>query len=269
MDSRNSENNPKVVAMVQVRMSSTRLPKKALADINGHSSLWHHVNRLRMAKNIDQVVVSTTDSPDCDVIEEFCVQNNFTYYRGDEVDVLDRLYKTAVKFKGDILLRVTGDCPLVDPKLIDEGVDFFKKNNFDFVKNNEIASFPHGLDFEVFSFSSLEKAWKEFKDPELRALATFGMYHNNPDVKVGNIKNNRNLSHIRITLDYPEDLELIRIIFSKLESKNPAFGLKEIVELLSENSELNHINDNRKGISHLRDAENYISKEIVGLKKVK
>jgi len=239
-------------------MNSSRLPGKALVDIAGKPNLWHLNDRLSHSKLVDKIVVSTSSEKSCDPIYDFCNKENIDCFRGSEEDLLDRLYQTAKKYNADTVVRVTGDCPLVDPTIVDKVIEFYNTNEYDFVANNHISSYPHGLDVEVFSFKSLEKAWNQVSDKKLRALAVFCLYHNNKDNKIGNVKCDKNLSNIRITLDYNEDLKLIRAIFNKLYPKKKMFLLENIVKLLKENPDMNSINDNRKSHHRLKDCEEFL-----------
>lgn len=243
----------KVIAIIQVRMGSTRLEKKALIDINGKPCLWQIFNRLSKAKSVNQVVVATSISPDCYPIEEFCSKEGIPIYRGSEEDLVDRLYQTAVRFGGDVLIRITGDCPLVDPEIVDKTVSLFFKGDFDYFNNCIEPSFPHGLDVEVFSFKALKDAWENISDSKLRALGTFCLYHNNSKNKIGTFKNEKDFSHIRITLDYEEDLKLLREIFRNLAPENEIFCMEEIIKFLSENPELNKINEKHKAHTRYDD----------------
>ena len=147
----------KVVAIVQARMSSTRLPGKVLADVAGHPILWHVVQRLRRARLLNQIVIATSENPADDAIAQFCEQDGILCYRGSEADVLDRYYKAASLHSADVVVRITADCPLIDPAVVDKVVHRFLDEGSDDVTNNLRYTYPDGLDTEVFSFAALPK----------------------------------------------------------------------------------------------------------------
>lgn len=251
-------NNKKVLGIIQVRMNSSRLKGKALIKINGKPCLWHIHSRLKHSKYIDEIVVSTSENKENDIIESYCINNKIFIYRGSEDDLLDRLYNTAKKFEGKILARITGDCPLVDPEIVDKAISLFSEGNYDYFNNCIQPTFPHGLDVEVFSFEALKRAWKEVEDPKLRTLAAFALYHGNNQNKIGTFKNEQNLSHIRITLDYKEDLVLIKKIFKRISSNNSIFYLRDILRLLDRYPELNNINNEHKKHTRYDDMKGVI-----------
>lgn len=239
-------------------MGSSRLPNKVLMDINGKPNLWHLYHRLSHAKKVDKVIVATSDDPNCDPVESFCHEHGIGCYRGSEDDLLDRLYQAAKAYGADSVVRVTGDCPLVDPQVTDKVISCYESGDFDYVSNNQMQTFPHGLDVEIFSFKALEKAWETVKDPEMRALGPFCLYHKHSTNKIGNVTYPKKLLHIRITLDYEEDLQLIREIFGRLSKKKDVFLLDDILQLLKEHPGLNAINDKWKSHHRLKDAEKFL-----------
>ena len=164
-----------IVAIVQARMGSTRLPGKVLKPIMGKPMLWYLVKRLERTANVDKVVIATSEEKNNDVIRDFCKQYSINCFSGSEQDVLDRFYKAAEQYKADIVIRITGDCPLLDPGLIGGMLDEFissQKYEYYGVACGAGASteefnghrYPDGLDAEIFKFSVLKKAWNEAKD---------------------------------------------------------------------------------------------------------
>ena len=153
----------KIGIIVQARMASTRLPNKVMLKLAEKAVLWHVIQRCKKAE-ADEVIIATSINKENDIIEEFCVKNNFEFFRGSEEDVLDRYYQTAKKFKLDIIIRVTSDCPLIDPAIINNLIKKFKQGNFDYMSNIAQRSFPRGLDVEIFSFDTLEKAYNLAKE---------------------------------------------------------------------------------------------------------
>ena len=150
------EHQRKVVALVQARMGSTRLPGKVLADIDGEPMLARIVSRVERSSMVTDVVVVTSDTPADDVIEEFCKQKGLSVFRGSENDVLDRIYQAAKAQQAETIVRVTTDCPLIDPEVIDRVVAAYLTDDCDYASNTLICTYPDGLDTEVFSFDALE-----------------------------------------------------------------------------------------------------------------
>ena len=241
----------KIVAIVQARMSSTRLPGKILMNIEGKPVIWHIIERLKNAKNIDEIVLATTFEKADDPVEKFAKKNKISYFRGSETDVLDRFYKAAIKYKATIVVRITGDCPLTDPEVTDSIIETFMKEDYDYVSNTLEPTYPDGLDVEVFSFKALEKAWKEAKLQSEREHVTPYVWKNKKKFNVFCIKTNSDLSYLRLTLDNKEDFELISAIYSELYSKKKLFLLKDILALFKEKPELTEIN------SHIERNEGY------------
>ncbi len=247
-----------IVALIQARMGSTRLPRKVLMEINGKPVLWHIFHRLSKSKLIDKTVIATSDDKSCDPIAQFAIREGIPFYRGSEEDLLDRLYQAAKIFHAKDVIRITGDCPIVDPMAVDDLIRFYKAGKYDFAANNHVPTYPHGLDAEIFSFRILEEAWKSVTDPKMRAFATFCLYHRHPTNKVGNMTYKDDLHHLRLTLDYEEDMRLLREIFSRLQPKKDVFLLDDILKLLQEHPEISHINDMHKGHHRLKDMESYL-----------
>ncbi|MCJ7766963.1 aminotransferase class III-fold pyridoxal phosphate-dependent enzyme [Candidatus Bathyarchaeota archaeon] len=236
----------KVVAIVQARMASTRFPGKVLADIAGHPMLWHVINRIRAARTVDLIVVATSAASADDPVFNFCVQQGIACFRGHETDVLDRLYQTAKRFQADVIIRVTADCPLIDPQVIDKVARTYLRGGYDYVSNTLRYTYPDGLDLEIFSFQALEKAWREagsFAEREhvTPYIRTSGLF------SLGNVENNVDLSahNNRWTVDEPADLEFIRAIYDRMGTKRETFGMAGVMKLLETEPSLMEIN---KGI---------------------
>ena len=237
---------PHVVAITQARLGSTRLPGKALMDIEGKTMLERVVERIQLAKHVDEVVVATTDNKRDDKVAEKAGEIGAGIFRGSEGDVLDRYYQAAKKFNADIVVRVTSDCPLADHKVIDEMVLQFESESppLDYLSNNIPPSFPHGIDVEVFSFSALEKCWKEAKEPHQREHVT-PFIREHPEVfKSKNFSAPENNSGYRFTVDFPEDLEFVREVYKRIGGD--VFGYEQVLELLKEHPEISSINEQAK-----------------------
>ena len=236
----------KVAAIVQVRMGSTRLPKKVLNDIVGKPMLWHVINRVKKAKLIDEIIIATTIEDEDEIIAKWAKNNNLKCYRGSAEDVLDRYYQVAKKNKVDIIVRITSDDPLKDPEIIDKVIKFYLDNriNLDFVSNAIKPTYPEGLDVEVFSFNAFKRAWKEAKKKSEREHVTPYMRDHPDKFRLANIaKEGENLSHLRWTVDYPEDLEFTREVYKRLYKEDKVFLMGDILDLLKKHPELSKINE--------------------------
>lgn len=219
----------KIFAIIQARMDSKRFPKKVLKKIDEKTMLNYVVIQTLASKSIDEVIISTTSSSEDIPIVDFCKKNSLKYYRGSKNDVLDRYYKTAKKFRCDPVVRISSDCPLIDPNVIDKVITKFLNNPFDYVSNNiehkdgtwtnSLCKFPQGMVVEVSSFKALTKAWKMAKKPSEREHV-FPFIQFNPDIfSVSNIRNKKDLSHIRCTVDRRNDLKFIQNLVSHLDNK--------------------------------------------------
>ncbi|MBC8431759.1 MAG: aminotransferase class III-fold pyridoxal phosphate-dependent enzyme [Desulfobacterales bacterium] len=233
-----------IMAIIQARMGSTRLPGKVLADINGRPMLWHVVHRVQSAKSIDHVVVATSVNPADDPVAGYCLDNGYRYFRGSETDVLDRYYQAAKQFKAETVVRITADCPLMDPLVVDKVVKTFLKGDYDYVTNTLRYTFPDGIDVEVFSFPALKTAWQEAKSPLEREHVT-PYLRNSGRFRICNVENEVDLSnrYLRWTVDEPSDLEFIRALYSKNGSGGLALSMDAILRLLDQKPELTKINN--------------------------
>ena len=238
-------NKNKIAAIIQARMGSTRLPNKTLELIEGKSLLEHIINRLKNSKKINEIIIATSENPKDNLIERFSIENKINFFRGSEEDVLDRYYKAAKKFKVSTIVRITADDPFKDPKIIDKIINSLLENsNLDYVSNTIKPTFPEGIDTEVFTFKALEKAWKLAKEKEEREHVTPFIINNPSLFKTLNIENQEDLSNLRWTIDYPEDLEFAKKIYKKLYKENHIFEMQDIIELLKKEPNLNEINKN-------------------------
>ncbi len=228
-----------VVTIIQARMCSTRLPGKVMMDISGKPVLWHVVDRVKRAKQSGTAVIATTDEAEDQVIVDFAAKDGIPVSRGSQDDVLDRYYRAAQAFQADPIVRVTADCPLLDPDIFDEVVNFYFKDNYDFVSNTHPPTFPDGLDTEVFSFKALERAWHEAQLHSEREHVTPYLY-NHPEIfRLGNVTCSEDLSNLRCTVDEPRDLEFARAVFQRL---GMSFGMAQVLNLLREVPELENLN---------------------------
>ena len=225
----------KILGIVQARMGSKRFPGKIIKKINGLATLDILLKRLKKSKNLDEIIVATSNKTDNSPLIKFLESINQKYYQGSEEDVLDRFYKVALKQKADIIVRITGDCPLIDSKIVDKCIKLFKNKNLDYLSNIAPPSFPDGLDVEVFSFSSLKKAWeKSFLKIDREHVTPYII--NNNSFKKYNLKNPIDYSNIRITLDYEEDLTVLKKILNNF-SPRIDFDMDEIINFYHKNKE--------------------------------
>lgn len=237
----------KIGCIIQARMGSTRLPGKVMKNLEGQPVLYHVLERVKQSNSIDEIIVATTNHEHDDVIVEEAKRNKVNYYRGSEEDVLSRFFESADKYGLDHIVRITSDCPLIDPNIIDEIVTCYKENQYKLVTNAGIdeskRTFPRGMDTEVFSFESLEEAYNNTSEKYEREHVTPYFYENyNDDIYY--YKNENDLSELRLTLDTSEDYEMIKRVYRELYSGDHDFYLSEIVNLFEENPELKKINKN-------------------------
>ena len=231
----------KVVAIVQARMGSRRLPGKVLKDLEGESVLARVVNRLRRARLIDEVLVATTDRASDDAIVEECRRWTVSVSRGDQEDVLDRYFRAAQLSKADIVVRVTSDCPLIDPEVTDRTIAAFLEVQPDYASNVLTRTYPRGLDTEVMSFASLARAWQEARKPYEREHVTPFLYEHPGEFKLLSVTGEADYSSHRWTVDTPEDLALVRAIYLRLKDK-PEFLWRDVLDTLDREPGLSDLN---------------------------
>jgi len=230
----------KIVGIVQARMGSTRLPGKVLKKVNGIPLLQYQLERMRQAKLLDELVIATTSTSDA--IFKFCKENNVQYFLGSENDVLDRYYQTAKNYGADIVVRMTSDCPVIDPNIIDCIIEYFLNNDFDYVSNTIKRTFPRGMDTEVLTMDALKHAYNKAQKEYEREHVTPYIYLNSNQFKIGHYFGKIDNSHIRLTVDTKEDFELISLIISELYEKDNNFTLEHILKMLEAEPELLKIN---------------------------
>ncbi len=238
----------KIAAIIQARMESTRLPGKVMKGLKGKPVLWHVIERVKQSKNIDQIIVATTIHKKDKIIYDKVKEWEVKAYQGSEEDVLARYYEAANKNNIETIVRITSDCPLIDPHVIDEMVEYYNNNDYTLVTNAgsdlKNRTYPRGLDTEVFSFEVLEKAYKKTGEKYQREHVTPFIYENYDDVYY--YKNIKDLSNYRITLDTKEDFELIKALYDRLYQGKHDFYLNDIINVLNKNKELLKINQNIK-----------------------
>jgi spore coat polysaccharide biosynthesis protein SpsF (cytidylyltransferase family) len=241
-----TDQNKKIVAITQARTGSTRLPKKVLLKVQDMSFLEIHLKRASSAKLVDEVIVATTVKDDDSVIADLASSLGYRVSRGPEDDVLERYYNAALAANAEVIVRITSDCPLIDPEIIDTIVEEHLKYSKDFTSNIITRTYPDGMDVEVFSMDALTKAWNEAKEMADREHVTYYIWKNS-DLLGGKLFTAHNIvaenmvdfSNLRLTLDYPEDLVLITKL---IELKGIDKSWMEYVDTLNENPSLIEIN---------------------------
>jgi len=242
-----------IVTIIQARLSSTRLPSKVLMNLNGSPLVHWLCQQVRKSALANNFIVATSNSPSDEPLENWCKNNNVECYRGDLNNVLDRYYHSALKYNADVVVRLTGDSPLIDPKLIDKIVKFYLQHDYDYVSNGPIMTYPDGMGVEVFTFDSLEQAYKNAKLPSEKEHVTPYIYNNENKFKLFNILSSEDFSWLRITIDEPEDLIVCSKILSYLEDECLNISLENIQKILKKHPQL--ANDN----SHIKPNEGYIA----------
>ena len=231
-----------ILGILQARMNSSRLPGKVLKEVLGKPMLIRQVERIKRSKFIDDLIIATSINPLDNKIEDFCIKNKLKFFRGDEEDLLDRFYKAAKKHNARIIVRLTGDDPLTDPDLIDDMIKAFENGNYHAVSNSNYPTYPEGLDLTVFSFETLKDCWKNAKLKSQREHVIPYMFENKDKYKVYHYKQDQDKSHLRWTVDYEEDLLLIREIYRILYHQKNNFSSKDIYKLLENQPTLVDIN---------------------------
>lgn len=229
-----------VVAIVQARMGSTRLPGKVMAELCGRAVLWHVVSRVRHVRGVDRVVVATTTKGADDEIVRWCEAEGVDCFRGSSDDVLDRYYNAALEFAAKTIVRITSDCPLIDPELVDMAIDRFMEGGLDYVSVG--GAYPDGLDTEVFSFAALERAWKKATLSSEREHVTPFIWKRPESFSLYSFKSAEDNSAMRWTVDDGRDLAFVRAVYQGFDCSEKPFGMKEILEYLRKNPELLEIN---------------------------
>lgn len=258
----------KTIAILQARMGSSRLPGKVLLDLAGKSMIQHVIERTQRARTVDAVLVATTTDPSDEAVAAFCAAQGIACYRGSLHDVLDRYYQAARPLQPDVIVRITADCPLIDPALIDQTVQLMTDNGSlitDFACNRLpppfTRSFPIGLDVEVCAFAALERAWRESTETFHREHVMPFLYENvtlsSPRLitdncllstgvsprgfRIAQLHHQPDYGSLRWTVDTPEDLAFMREIFARLNG-NPDFTWYDVLEIVQKEPELSHIN---------------------------
>ncbi|KFM20896.1 Spore coat polysaccharide biosynthesis protein SpsF [Marine Group I thaumarchaeote SCGC AAA799-D07] len=243
-----------ILGIIQARMQSVRLPGKVLLPLEGKPVLWHIFFRLAKSKLIDDICISTSTNPIDDKIEKFAHKYGIKIFRGSKENLVKRHLDAAKKFDADVIVRITGDCPLVDPQIVDEVIEvYLKDKKLDFVSNTKTKTYPIGLDVEVFPVKTLEKIFSISEDPIFYEYFISNYIFENPSIfkSKGISLNNPNM--LRWTLDYPEDYMLFKKIFGELYLDDKIFHMDDVLNFLEEHIEISKINSmHYNEFSHLK-----------------
>ncbi|HTK36156.1 MAG TPA: glycosyltransferase family protein [Caulobacteraceae bacterium] len=227
-----------ILAVLQARMSSTRMPGKVMAPVLGEPMIWRQIERMRRARTLSKIVVATSTAASDDALAGFLLGRGCSVYRGDLNDVLARFAACAAAWNPDHVVRLTADCPLIDPQVIDAATALAVSQAADYASNCEQRSYPDGLDVEVISVGALAAAARE-------ATGAFDREHVTPFIRSrperfrqAHLIQARNLGALRWTVDRPEDFAFVRAVFGKLYPVDPGFGMEEVLELLAERPDL-------------------------------
>ncbi|MBO33443.1 MAG: spore coat protein [Rhodospirillaceae bacterium] len=236
-----------VVAVLQARVTSSRLPGKVLKPLLGRPMLLRQLERIGRAEKIDRIVVATSHEVSDDLLEEVIGAAGYTVYRGNLDNVLDRFYGSVKSLDDDSIahvVRLTGDCPLVDPQIIDRVIESHLQQGNDYTSNVLEPTWPDGLDVEVMTLKTLYRAHAEASLPSELEHVTSYIYTHPDSFRIGLVKQADDLSAMRWTVDEPEDLNFVESVYERLYSDNPNFGMQHILDLLEGEPHLSVVNDN-------------------------
>ncbi len=233
-----------VVAILQARCNSSRLPNKVLKPILDKPMIQWQIERLSQSKHIDKLIVATSDEMSDLPLVQLCINLDVDVYRGSLNNVLDRFYQVAMRTAPSLIVRLTGDCPLIDSVVVDEVIEFMKSGNFDYVSNSIEPTYPDGLDVEVFTFDTLQKIYNNAKLPSEKEHVTLYIANNKHLFNIGVYKNSIDLSHHRWTVDEPNDFKLVSAIFEGLINFEGHFRMEDVLLFLEKDEALRNLNNN-------------------------
>ncbi len=231
----------RIVAIIQARMGSTRLPGKVLKDLGGATVLARVVSRVRRFRFVNEVVVATSKDPADDLIMKECQRLGTRAFRGGEQDVLDRYYGAAREAQAEVVVRITSDCPLIDPGVSDKTVQAFLDVLPDYASNVLEPTYPRGLDTEVMAFAAIESAWSDAREPYQREHVTPFLYQHPERFKLLSVKGDHDYSQYRWTLDTPEDLEFLRAVYARSVNRQD-LSWQDVLGMVEREPELAEIN---------------------------
>jgi spore coat polysaccharide biosynthesis protein SpsF len=230
-----------IAAIIQARMGSTRLPVKVLMEVDGVTLLEYQIDRIKRSKKLNKIIVATSILEQDDKIADFCDSHDILCFRGSENDVLARYYDCAKQYRAETVVRLTADCPLIDPFVIDQTIALFQKEGADYCGNTvppESSKFPDGSDVEVFSIQALTQAHYKATDHQDREHVTFFFWKYNHAFKTAQLSQEEDWSKYRFTVDYPEDFEVVRFLIMELKKQGIFGHLDDFIHLLDQNPEI-------------------------------
>lgn len=235
----------KITVMIQARTGSTRLSGKVLSQIEDKPMIWHVINRVKEIKFVEQIALITTKEKSDQTLLEIAENEKIIGFSGNTMDVLDRHYQCALRLSADPIIRITGDCPLIDPYIVEEMLKIFINHDYDYISNIHPPTYPDGLDTEIFSFKTLQQCHKNAKLPSEREHVTPFISKNPDKFKLFNFENKENLSKNRWTVDEKEDLKFVKLIYEKMRPKK-IFNFEQILQILKNEPDLIEINNQIK-----------------------
>jgi len=239
------KHNKKVTCIIQARTDSQRLQNKVLEEIEGSPMISHIIRRVKLAKKIQQIILATSDRESDRVLLKIAKEHEIIGFAGNEEDVLARFFEAAKKNNADPIIRITGDCPLVDYKLIDDMVEIFENSEYDYMSNTIERTFPDGLDVEIFSFDTLKQAHINAEWKSEREHVTPYIIKNKQIFSTFNYKSNNDFSSLRWSVDEKDDLIMIKQIFVKMKPEI-IFSTEQVLKLIHDNPEIAEINNKIK-----------------------
>ena len=231
----------KTVAIIQARMGSTRLPGKVMKDLGGETVLARVVSRVRRASRVDEVVIATTHEPGDDRIVEECRRLAVRVFRGEVEDVLDRYYRAAKEVGAEAIVRITSDCPLIEPEVTDATIQAFLERRPDYASNRLHRTYPRGLDTEVMTWEALDRTWRQAKKPYERVHVTPYIYEHTDQFTLVSVSGDIDYSSHRWTLDEPGDLAFLRAVYDRMEDRE-GFSWRDVLALLEREPGLMELN---------------------------
>lgn len=235
-----------ILAVLQARMTSTRLPGKVLMPVLGEPMLFRQIERVKRCRTFDTLVVATSNESSDDPLADACKARGVSVARGSRDDVLDRFMTAARPYQPDAVVRLTGDCPLADPVVIDKVVELFRSTACDYASNVIPPTFPDGLDVEVVRFEALARAAADAKLPSEREHV-MPYIRNRPDAfRIANYAETPDRSHLRWTVDEPADFAFVSRVYAELYPNNPAFTTQDILDLIARDPAIGDINASLK-----------------------
>lgn len=233
----------RIIAVVQARMGSSRLPNKAMALIEGMPMTWHVVERLRHSTELDDVVLSIPSNIGNDALRYLASKEQIPYFAGAERDLLSRTLQTARAFEADAVVRITADCPLADPRVTDNIVWLFRHGNLDYVSNvYPLRTYPAGIAVEVYRIDLLDRLDERIRDPRYREYFMVYLWQRGHEFKTDNVTHSPNLSGLRWTVDYGEDLEFVRRVYAELYGPDDIFVMRDVLDLVRQQPGIAAIN---------------------------